>query len=156
MRVRLARPADEAKVLTLANRLNNEVLPAWRDPAAMPTMDNAVALFFNPPSADYVLMVCVDDSDSPIGFTQAIMDKDFFTGEPQGHILFLVTDDAHEGRGVARSIVEAVGDWGRDRGATSLLLYVFATNERARIAYQWFGFQEDMLKMVKPLGYAGA
>jgi len=96
-------------------------------------------------------MVCVDEGDRPIGFAQAMMDKDFFTEEPQGHILFIATDAAHEGRGVARRLVDTIGDWARERGAKGLLLYVFATNERARTAYQRFGFEEDMLKMVKPL-----
>jgi aminoglycoside 6'-N-acetyltransferase I len=107
--------------------------------------------FFGPAAVEGTLLVCVDDSDAPIGFAQAMMDRDFFSGEPQGHLLFLVTDPAHEGRGVARSLMAAVEAWAREQGATGMLLYVFATNEGARAAYHRFGFQEDMVKMVKPL-----
>jgi GNAT superfamily N-acetyltransferase len=151
MLVRQARAGDEPRVRELADRLNDEALPAWRNPAAMPSMDKAAELFFSPPSEDYVLMVCVDDGDRPIGFAHAMMDKDFFTEEPQRHVLFIATDATHEGKGVARRLVDAVGDWARDKGATGLLLYVFATNERARAAYHRFGFREDMLKMVRPI-----
>jgi GNAT superfamily N-acetyltransferase len=45
-----------------------------------------------------------------------------------------------------------VEDWARGQGASGLLLHVFATNATARAAYHRFGFQEDMVKMVKPLG----
>lgn len=153
MRVRIARPEDEARISVLLRRFEGESLPAWRDPAALArSAANAPAKLFHPPPGDYVLMVCVEEDDRPIGVAQAMMDKDFFTEEPQGHLLLLVTDAAQEGRGVARCLVDAVGAWAREKGGLGLLLYVFATNERARAAYLRFGFQEDMVKMVKPLG----
>jgi GNAT superfamily N-acetyltransferase len=132
-------------------RLRDGSLPAWRRPASLEkNLTAAEAGFFGPAAGERTLLVCVDD-DTPIGFAQAMMDTDFFSGEPQGHLLFLVTDRAHEGRGVARSLMAEVEAWARAQGATGLLLYVFATNEGARAAYGRFGFQEDMVKMVKPL-----
>jgi GNAT superfamily N-acetyltransferase len=134
-------------------RLRDGSLPAWRHPASLETnLTEAEAGFFGPLAVERTLLVCVDDDDAPIGFAQAMMDKDFFSGAPQGHLLFLVTDRAHEGRGVARSLMAGVEDWARGQGASGLLLHVFATNETARAAYHRFGFQEDMVKMVKPLG----
>ncbi len=133
-------------------RLRDASLPAWRKPGSLETnLTGAEEGFFGSATVERTLLVYVDDSDAPIGFAQAMMDRDFFSGEPQGHLLFLVTDRAHEGRGVARSLMAAVESWAREQGATGLLLYVFATNENARAAYDRFGFQEDMVKMVKPL-----
>lgn len=152
MTIRAARPDDAPKLHDLMRRLREGSLPAWRPPASLETnLTEAEAGFFGAATAERTLLVCVDDGDTPIGFAQAMMDKDFFSGEPQGHLLFLVTDQAHEGRGVARSLVAGVEDWARGQGASGLLLYVFATNGSARTAYGRFGFQEDMIKMVKPI-----
>jgi GNAT superfamily N-acetyltransferase len=151
--IRAARPDDAPKLQDLMRRLREGSLPAWRHPTSLEdNLTAAEAGFFGPLAAERTLLVCVDDSDTPIGFAQAMMDKDFFSGAPQGHLLFLVTDRAHEGRGVARSLMAGVEDWARAHGATGLLLHVFATNDTARAAYHRFGFQEDMVKMVKPLG----
>jgi GNAT superfamily N-acetyltransferase len=153
MKIRLARLDDAPRIGALAQRLREGPLPAWRDPAPLSAnLDQAEAAFFGPESDDRVLLVCVDDADRPIGFAQAMMDRDFFSQETQGHLLFLVTDQAHERRGVARLLVTATEDWSRARGATGLMLYVFASDDNPRAAYRRFGFQEDMVKMVKPLG----
>ncbi len=152
MTIRAARPDDAPRLHDLMRRLRDGSLPAWRHSASLETnLAEAEAGFFGPAAAERTLLVCVDEDDAPIGFAQAMMDKDFLSGEPQGHLLFLVTDRAHEGRGVARSLTASVEDWARGQGANGLLLYVFATNGDARAAYGHFGFQEDMVKMVKPL-----
>lgn len=153
MNIRIARADDASRIKALAQRLREGPLPAWRDPAPLAaSLDQAEAGFFGTEADDRVLLVCVDETDHPIGFAQAMMDQDFFSHETQGHLLFLVTDRAHERRGVARLLVAAVEAWSRARGATGLLLYVFASDEAPRAAYRRFGFQEDMVKMVKPLG----
>lgn len=150
--IRLARANDEARIRDLLKRFEGEVLPAWRDSAPLQeSLSKEAEKLFTPLSGDYVLLVCADEDDRPIGFAQAMMDKDHFSEEPQGHLLFIVTDEQHEGKGVARRLVTAVEDWAWERGATGLQLYVFATNLRARAAYQHFGFEEDMVTMVKPL-----
>ena len=152
MIIRLARPEDVPRLRELAQRLHEGSLPAWRDPAPVSeALAKEEAGLFGPAQADRVLFVCVDDADRPVGYVQAMMDRDFFSQEKQGHLLFLVTDKAHERRGIARSLVAAVEDWSRGQGATGLLLYVFASDDIPRAAYRRFGFEEDMVKMVKPL-----
>jgi len=133
-------------------RLRDGSLPAWRTSASIEkNLIEAEAGFFTPSAVETTLIVCADDDDSPIGFAKAMMDKDFLSGETQGHLLFLVTDQANEGRGVARALVEDIEAWARGHGASGLLLYVFATNENARATYGRLGFQEDMVKLIKPL-----
>jgi GNAT superfamily N-acetyltransferase len=133
-------------------RLREGSLPAWRTSASIEqNLVEAEAGFFAPLAIETTLLVCADDDDRPIGFAKAMMDKDFLSGDTQGHLLFLVTDRGNEGRGVARALVEGVEAWARGHGASGLLLYVFATNENARATYGRLGFQEDMVKLVKPL-----
>src|SRR5690554_2163003 len=74
-----------------------------------------------------------------------------FPAKPQAHLYYLVTDPSCEGKGVGRMLMDAVEDFARDKSATGILLYVFSTNERARSVYERYGFQDDMLKMVKPV-----
>lgn len=156
IKIRFARPDDRPQLEALMRRLHAERLPAWRDPAPVArNVAAAEAAFFAEDGEDRVLLVCTDVADRAIGYAQAMMDKDFFSGVPQGHLLFLVTDQAQEGRGIARALMSAVEDWASARGATGLMLYVFATNGRARAVYQRFGFEEDMVQMVKPLRREG-
>lgn len=150
MRIRLARPEDAPRLHVLAPRLNEGALPAWRDAGPLEqNLAEAEAGFFAP-DENRVLLVAADAADVPQGFAQAMMDREFFSGAPLGHLLFLVTDAAQEGQGIARRLVAAVEDWARARGATGMILYVFATNEGARRAYHRLGFQEDMVTMVRP------
>ncbi len=152
MNIRAARPDDAPKLHDLMRRLRDGSLPAWRTSASIEdNLIEAEAGFFTPSAIETTLLVCADDDDEPVGFAKAMMDKDFLSGETQGHLLFLVTDRAHEGRGVARALVAGVEAWAREQGATGLLLYDFATNENARATYGRLGFQEDMVKLVKPL-----
>jgi GNAT superfamily N-acetyltransferase len=44
------------------------------------------------------------------------------------------------GRGVARSLVEAIADWARSQGATRLQLWVTESNTPATALYRRFGF----------------
>ncbi len=152
MNIRHARPDDAPQLHDLMRRLHDGSLPAWRAPGSIEkNLSDAEAGFFEPLAVETTLLVCTDEGDRPIGFAKAMMDKDFLSGEPQGHLLFLVTDRAHEGRGVARALVAGIEAWARGQGASGLLLYVFATNENARATYGRLGFQDDMVKMVKPL-----
>ena len=152
MKVRAAVAADTPRLVQLADRFSDEALPAWRRPGSMSSsLDEHKAALASELPEDQTLLVCVTDHNLPVGYAYAMMDKDFFTGELQGHLLFLVTEAEHQRKGVARTLMAAVEEWAQARGATGLLLYVFATNEGARQVYHRLGFQEDMLKMVKPM-----
>ena len=156
MRIRRARPEDAPRLHILAQRLNEGALPAWRDAAPLAqNLAEAEAGFFAP-DENRVLLVAADAADVPQGFAQAMMDREFFSGAPLGHLLFLVTDATQERRGIGRQLVAAVEDWARARGATGMILYVFATDEGPRRVYHRLGFQEDMVTMVKPFAPGGA
>lgn len=152
MKVRSAGSADTPRIRELAVRLMDQSLPHWRDPAPLKDkLNEALAAYDGEMPQDHLLLVCEDDKGWIAGFAHAGMDADFFSGEAQAHLYYLVTDPSCEGKGVGRMLMDAVEDFARDKSATGILLYVFSTNERARSVYERYGFQEHMLKMVKPV-----
>ncbi len=152
MRIRSALPHDAAAIKTLAARLQDQPLPEWRDAAPLSEkLENAVEAYDGAMPEDHTVLVCEGDGGELLGYAHAGMDADFFSGEPQGHLYYLATDPAFEGRGAGRKLLEAIETWAQKNGATGIMLYVFATNDRARKVYQKYGFQDDMLKLVKPI-----
>ncbi len=152
MRIRSALPGDATAIKALAARLQNQLLPEWRDPTPLTNkLNDAIKAYDGPVPEDHAVLVCEGAEGELIGYAHAGMDADFFSGEPQGHLYYLATDPAFEGRGAGRKLLEAVESWARKNGAKGIMLYVFATNDRARMVYQKYGFQDDMLKLVKPI-----
>lgn len=152
MRVRNATPSDSTSINELAGRLASQPLPAWRDAAPLiAKLDEAKDAYTNSLPDDHVVYVCEDEQGKIVGYAHAGMDADFFSGEPQTHLYYLVTAPEMEGRGIARRLMNEIETWARDLGAGGILLYVFAPNARARAVYTRAGFEEDMVKMVKPL-----
>jgi len=133
MKVRSAGSADTPRIRELAVRLMDQSLPHWRDPAPLKDkLNEALAAYDGEMPQDHLLLVCEDDKGWIAGFAHAGMDADFFSGEAQAHLYYLVTDPSCEGKGVGRMLMDAVEDFARDKSATGILLYVFSTNERAR------------------------
>lgn len=152
MRVRNAAPSDSTFIHELAERLASQPVPAWRDAAPLSAkLDEAKEAYADTLPDDHVVYVCEDEQGKIAGYAHAGMDADFFSGEAQAHLYYLVTAPEIEGRGVARRLMNEIEIWARARGASGILLYVFAPNARARAVYTRAGFEEDMVKMVKPL-----
>lgn len=150
--IRTIRPSDRKRLRSLALRLGEQKLPAWRDPEPIRRQARAgQAVFGAPLPRDQVILVAEGTDGAILGYAQIGLDRDHFSGEPMGHVFSLVTDPAAEGQGVASRLLDTAGAWALDHGATGLLLFVFATNDRARALYRRCGFQEDMISMVKPL-----
>jgi len=53
---------------------------------------------------------------------------------------------------VADRLMAAAEEWARARGYGHIALDTFAVNRRARRFYQRHGYQEEVQKLVKPLG----
>jgi ribosomal protein S18 acetylase RimI-like enzyme len=54
----------------------------------------------------------------------------------------VTVDEAHRRRGLATSVMAALGGWARDRGATACVLQVVASNAAALALYDRLGFTE--------------
>jgi len=92
-----------------------------------------------------------DESGTPVGLVQVGLSTDWVTGEPCGYISVLAVTRDMEGKGVAPRLMAAAEEWSRKQGCTLISLDVFANNERARAFYAKQGYQEETLRLIKPL-----
>lgn len=151
------RPAvsdDLPFVLSLVPRLVAFDLPPWREPGAVRASSETLLreAVTEPPAGSAVFVALFNEGVTDrIGFIHLETTPEFFTGEPQGYVANLAVAEAGEGRGIGRALMAAAEAWAKDRGMRHLALYVFAQNSRARAFYARLGFEEDSLKLIKPL-----
>src|SRR3546814_9837805 len=60
-----------------------------------------------------------------------------------GYIALLAVEQEHEGRGVAKALVEQAELWAREMGFSRLALDVFASNDHALKFYDRAGFRSE-------------
>ncbi|GAA0956005.1 GNAT family N-acetyltransferase [Virgisporangium aurantiacum] len=63
----------------------------------------------------------------------------------------LFTDADVRGRGVGRSLIEAVSDWARERGCGRLYWHTQQHNDTARRLYDQVGEYRDFIVYIRPL-----
>ena len=63
----------------------------------------------------------------------------------------LAVAEAAQGAGVGGALMVAVEDWARAQGFRLICLDVFVNNARARAFYAKHGYQDDSLRLTKPL-----
>ena len=85
---------------------------------------------------DKVLFVAEDDG-IPLGVVGAFRRLD----PAEVQLVSLWVDPAARGRGVARSLIQAVARWARDRGAADVVLFVQEANAPGRALYLRAGFR---------------
>ena len=152
VQIRPATASDEEFILSLAPRLVEFGVPAWRDSAQMIATDRQVLrdkLREQPQGS--AIFIAEDERGVALGLIHLQPGADYYHREPHGHIADLIVAAAGEGRGVGRRLMAAAEEWARARGFGWLTLSVFADNRRARELYTRLGFGEDIIKYVKPL-----
>lgn len=86
-----------------------------------------------------------DQEGGLLGFAEVAVRTDFVNGCRHRPALFLegifVRPD-HRGRGVARALVEAAGDWGVERGCREFASDVEIDNLESLAAHRGLGFEE--------------
>lgn len=81
--------------------------------------------------------------DTPSGHTMV--------SERRGHVETLVVSETHRRRGCGRALMEGATGWARERGATQLLLTVWAGNEDAERFYAALGYRTISQVLGTPL-----
>jgi ribosomal protein S18 acetylase RimI-like enzyme len=71
------------------------------------------------------------------------------------YISDLVVTAAYRGQGWGRALLQRAEDYACSQGATMLGIGVLAENAGARRLYNDFGFRENQVELLKPLGSAG-
>lgn len=89
--------------------------------------------------------------DNVVGAGIVTYGPDPFTDQLNAHLLAIVVDPSVDGHGVGQRLMAELGADARRRGAATMSLNVFATNERARALYARLGFHEELIRAVRPL-----
>ena len=111
---------------------------------------------FARPKAETVTLIAEAPGGERLGYVHAEAATDSVTLEPCGYVTVLALTREAEGQGIADRLMAGVEDWARGMGFRLLGLDVFANNRRARAFYRRLGYQEDSLRLTKPLAEEAA
>lgn len=153
MLIRRATDQDEPAIMALVPRLAAFGPPPWRDAAAISETDKAViaeALRVQAKSDNPAIFVAEVDG-AVAGMMHVRAAEDFHRRRPHGHVADLIVADGHEGQGVATALLAKAEEWARAQGYDWLGVGVFDANTRAESLYRKFGFQRDVIRLIKPL-----
>ncbi|HET6161557.1 MAG TPA: GNAT family N-acetyltransferase [Dongiaceae bacterium] len=106
---------------------------------------------FARPASETATFIAEDDSGGRLGFAHVEAATESVTLEPCAYVTVLAVTEAAQGGGVAAQLMAAVEDWAQQQGFRLIALDVFANNRRARSFYARQGYQEDSLRLTKPL-----
>jgi ribosomal protein S18 acetylase RimI-like enzyme len=148
--IRPVRDEDHPALLALSQRLTIGVAP-WRDPvkvaaAARGWITTSLAL-----AGDDGHAVLVAVLDEQVAGLVSLAEREHFTGDLDAYIGELATSSAAEGRGAARALMAAAGQWAAGRGLARIALDTGARNHRARRFYDKAGFEEEDIRLSRPV-----
>src|SRR6185436_9867202 len=106
---------------------------------------------FARPASETACFIAEDETSQRLGYVYAEASTDFVTLEPCAYVTVLAVIEAAEGQGVAARLMQAAEDWARQQGFRLICLDVFANSQRARAFYARQGYQDDSLRLTKPL-----
>lgn len=152
IRIRPAEDGDRDFMFTLAPRMAEVADLPWHEARDLIAFQHRFMLSaLARPRSETVTLIAEDDAGARLGFIHGESSTDSVTLEPCGYVTLLALTREAEGRGIARRLMAAVEDWARSKGFRLLGLDVFANNRRARALYRRLGYQEDSLRLTKPL-----
>lgn len=155
--IRSAKPGDAQFITRLAERLAVVSRLPWlpleaTDGFAAGGCQQAVAAIGQP---GHVVLVAVDGAGEQLGFLHATTDESVFAGERVGYVSAVAVTAMASGAGVGRRLILAAEQWAKKQGCAVMTLEVFARNTTARTVYTRLGYQEQTLKLAKPLHGSG-
>lgn len=149
--IRLAEDDDDF-ILGLTPRFAEFPLPTWRKRhECIDGIRKDLIRHLDDEPANSYLFVAEDDDGDTVGFIHLQKTQDYFTGRTNCHVNDLGVAKSHEGRGVARALMDHAESWAREHRCHLLTLAVFPGNERARALYEKLGYGTDLLRMAKPV-----
>lgn len=149
--IRSAVPADETAILRLTTRLGDFPVPAWRTAEEIAAADRPILLAaLGQPEGEHALLVA-EEAGVLRGFVFVVARVDYFTHERHAYVEDLALAVEGEGRGLARRLMEAAEEWGRNRGFRRIGLSVWSQNLRARGLYERLGYQPETIHLLKAL-----
>ncbi len=151
--VRPARASDSDALRALLPRLADFDLPPNRFSEHLWRGDEKLLMACLAGDApDSFCLVAEDDDLEALGLALVSMRPELLSGAPSAHLEAIAVGQEAQGQGVGAALLSAAEDEAATRGAASMTLHVFATNERARAFYEKFGYDEELIRATKPLG----
>lgn len=90
---------------------------------------------------DHVFSLIAFDGDQPVGVANCVEGFSTFAAKPLMNIHDIAVIPEYRGEGVAQKLLEEVKTLAQFRGCVKLTLEVLDKNERAKKAYEKFGFK---------------
>lgn len=150
--VRAATGEDGEAMLALMPRLAAFRVPASRTPEHLWLDDAKLLQKWLDGHADECLVHVAEGADGSIlGLTLVSLRPEHLSHEPSAHLEVIAVAEAVEGKGVARSLLEAAEEDARRHGALTMTLNVFSTNSRARGFYERCGYDGEVIRYIKPI-----
>jgi ribosomal protein S18 acetylase RimI-like enzyme len=157
IRIRAAQDEDLGFMFALAPRLAEVAELPWHQAQDLIAFQHRyMRAAFARPKSETVTLIAVAADGAQLGYVHAEASTDSVTLEPCGYVTVLALAKEAEGQGVADRLMAGVEDWARGMGFRLLGLDVFANNRRARSFYRRLGYQEDSLRLTKPLSQRDA
>jgi ribosomal protein S18 acetylase RimI-like enzyme len=150
IRIRAATEQDKPAVLRLAPRLAEGVAP-WRDQQAviLAAQQWLTDSFAAAARHDGAVLVAIDKAS--ITGVITISEQRHFTGEIDGYIGELAVATHAVRHGIGRALIGAAETWAQKRGLRHLTLHTGIANIPARHFYAALGFQEEEIRLTRPL-----
>ena len=152
--LRPARHDDEAFLVSLLPRLADFPLPAWRTAEEIARGDRQIlldALHGQRCEHSAILVAELLPGGERAGYVFATTKHDYFTRAAHAHVEVIAVEDAAQGRGVARALMDAIEQWARRRGYRWVTLNVFDRNVRAKALYGSLGYEPETVHFRKDL-----
>jgi len=149
--IELASPTDLASMLELFPRLASFEVPNGRNPEQLWGGDEEMLRDWAA-SADEnrIVQVARDAEGKLTGMTMVSLQPELLSHAPSAHLEVIVVSAAAEGRGIGKALLDAAEACARARGAKSMSLHVFANNARARKVYAGAGYDDELIRCIKP------
>ena len=150
--IRLAESDDDEFILGLVPRFVDFKLPNGRTRTdCLKGIESDLVKHLDEQPSNSYIFVAENDEGEPVGFVHLQKTKDFFTHRDNCHISDIAVAQSHEGRGIARALLDHAENWAREHRCQLITLAVFPGNERARAVYESAGFAADLLRLAKPV-----
>jgi len=99
---------------------------------------------------DCFVLAARDDAANLLGAAMVSMREELLSHNPSAHLEAIVVAGSAQRMGVATMLLQAAENTARDRGARSMTLHVFASNQRARRLYEKAGYDGELIRYIKP------
>ena len=147
----LATPGDCDEILELLPRLASFDLPDCRNPDHLWGGDAEMLRNWAQNGNENCLVHIAKEADGKIvGLAVVTLQEEMLSHAPSAHLEVIVVAESAEGHGVGKDLLQAAESDARERGALSMSLHVFSTNKRARRVYKRAGYDEELIRSIKP------